>query len=73
MDQANINYLRTNEKNPSSVGYPLGRFAILYNMKGQEVYGKAALVNPSLHNTLKPGARQPCILHEHPDVARMEE
>ena len=65
VDQADIDYLRTNEKNPSSVGYLSGRFAILYNVAGQEVYRKAALVNPSLHNTLKPGARQPHMLHEH--------
>ena len=67
-----MEYLRTNEKNPSSVGYPLGRFARLHSVAGQEVYGKAALVNPSLHNTLKSGARQPRVLCEHPDIARME-
>ena len=66
-----MEYLRMNKKNPSSVGYPLGRFTKLYSVAGQEVYGKAALVNPSLH-TLKSGARQPHVLHEHSDIARME-
>ena len=73
VDQANIEYLRTNEKNPSSVGQPLGRVANRCNVAGHEVFGKAALVNPSLHNALKSGARQPCVLREHPDIARIEE
>ena len=67
-----MEYLRTNEKNPSSVGYPSGRFAKLYSLAGQEVYGKAALFNPSLYNALKSGTRQPRVLCEHPDVARMK-
>ena len=69
VDQANIDNLRMNEKNPSSVGYPSGRFTKLYDVVGQEVYGKAALANPSLHNTLKSGARQPRVLRELPDFA----
>ncbi|MPC54959.1 hypothetical protein E2C01_048889 [Portunus trituberculatus] len=42
-------------------------------MAGQEVYGKAAMVNPKFHNTSNPGARESCITHGHQELARMEE
>ncbi|MPC60542.1 hypothetical protein E2C01_054590 [Portunus trituberculatus] len=48
------------------------RYAKIYNMVGQEVFGKAALANPDLHNTLYPGARELRITCEHLGVARME-
>ncbi|MPC48796.1 hypothetical protein E2C01_042579 [Portunus trituberculatus] len=48
------------------------RFAKIYSVAGQEVYGKAALVNPSLHTALNPSAREPRFLREHLEVARME-
>ena len=51
MEQADSAYLKANEKK-TSVGYPSGRFAKIYSVAGQEVYGKAALVNPSLHAAL---------------------
>ncbi|MPC50922.1 hypothetical protein E2C01_044755 [Portunus trituberculatus] len=57
MEQADSAYLWANEKKPTSVGYPSGRFAKIYSVAGQEVYGKAALVNPSLHAALNPSAR----------------
>ncbi|MPC67287.1 hypothetical protein E2C01_061460 [Portunus trituberculatus] len=72
MKQADSAYLKANEKKPTSVGYPSGRFAKIYGVAGQEVYRKAALVNPSLHAALHCSAREPCVLREHPEVARME-
>ncbi|MPC59265.1 hypothetical protein E2C01_053280 [Portunus trituberculatus] len=72
MEQANRAYLKANEKKPSSVGYPSGRFVKINNVASQEMLGKAALVNPNLHNTLYPGAQEPHITHEHPVVARLE-
>ncbi|MPC48402.1 hypothetical protein E2C01_042174 [Portunus trituberculatus] len=63
---------QANDKKSTSVGYPSGRFAKIYSVVGQEVYGKAALVNPSLHTALNPSAREPRVLHEHLEVARME-
>ncbi|MPC46734.1 hypothetical protein E2C01_040460 [Portunus trituberculatus] len=72
MEQAESAYLKANEKKPTSVGYPLGRFAKIYSGAGQEVYGKAALVNSSLHAALLPSAREPRVLREHAEVARME-
>ncbi|MPC77975.1 hypothetical protein E2C01_072445 [Portunus trituberculatus] len=71
MEQADSTYLKTNEKKPTSVGYFSSRFAKIYSVAGQEVYGKAALVNPSLHAALYSSAREPRVLCEHPDVARM--
>ncbi|MPC39506.1 hypothetical protein E2C01_033043 [Portunus trituberculatus] len=47
-------------------------FAKIYSVAGQEVYRKAALVNPSLHATLHPIARELRIIREHPEVAKME-
>ncbi|MPC52488.1 hypothetical protein E2C01_046358 [Portunus trituberculatus] len=72
MEQADSAYLKANEKKPTSVGYPSGRFAKIYSVVGLEVYGKATLVNPSLHAALNPSAREPCVLCEHPEVAKME-
>ncbi|MPC43870.1 hypothetical protein E2C01_037523 [Portunus trituberculatus] len=72
MEQANRAYLKPSEKKLSVVGYLLGRFTKVHNMAGQEMYGKADLVNPNLHSTLNPGAQKPSITHEHLEVARME-
>ncbi|MPD03354.1 hypothetical protein E2C01_098987 [Portunus trituberculatus] len=72
MEQADSAYLKANEKKPTSVGYPSSRFTKIYSVAGQEVYGKDALVSPNLHAVLHPSAREPHILREHPEVARME-
>ena len=42
MDQANTAYLKATEKRPASVGHPSGRFAKVYNVLGQEGYGRPA-------------------------------
>ncbi|MPC46722.1 hypothetical protein E2C01_040448 [Portunus trituberculatus] len=55
MEQANRAYLKAIERKPSWIGYPSGRFAKIYNVGGQEVFGKTTLVNPDLHNVLHPG------------------
>ena len=46
-DQANSDYLRVTETGHSSLGYPSSRFARMYDVAGQEAFGKAALVNPT--------------------------
>ncbi|MPC60997.1 hypothetical protein E2C01_055059 [Portunus trituberculatus] len=72
MEQADSASSKANEKKPTSVGYPSGRFAKIYSVAGQEIYGKSALVNPSLHATLNSSPREPRVQLEHPEVARME-
>lgn len=73
MDQANTAYLKATEKKPASVGYPSGKFAKMYKVRGQEVYGQAARVNPNLHGALNPGSKEPRITRAHLDVSRMED
>lgn len=72
MEQANTAYLKATEKKPASVGYPSGKFAKLYRVRGQEVYGQAAKVNPNIHGALHSGSKEPRIIRDHLDVSRME-
>ena len=72
MDQANGTYLRALDKKQTSIAYPSGRFAKMYSVLDQEVSGKAVPVNPTLHLALNPGSRDPRVLRDLPEVARME-
>ncbi|MPD02063.1 hypothetical protein E2C01_097618 [Portunus trituberculatus] len=60
-----VRVFMANEKKPTSVGYPSGRFTKIYSVAGQELYGKAALLNPSLHAALHSSAREPHVFREH--------
>ncbi|MPC24915.1 hypothetical protein E2C01_018009 [Portunus trituberculatus] len=59
MEQAYSAYLKADEKKPTSFRYPLGKFANIYSVVGQEVYRKVALVNSSFHTALNPRASRP--------------